>query len=288
MSTATVRERCVRVNGIDTVVREAGAAASGEAVVFLHGNPGPSEDWTGLMGEVGTFAHAVTWDAPGFGRADKPRDFPHTIDGHAGFVGAMLDELGIRRAHLVLHDFAGISGLAWAAREPERFASAVLINSGLLIGYRWHTLARIWQTPVLGELFMATTTRRGFRTLVGRANPRLPRAEIDRLYAAYDTGTKRSVLRLYRSARHEVGDDWARRTAARLAGLDRPALVVWGAQDAYLPVEQAHIQRRAFPRAEIRILDDHGHWVFLEDLAAVAEPVAGFLRRVVRHPAERP
>jgi hypothetical protein len=43
--------------------------------------------------------------------------------------------------------------MAWAAAHPTAFASATLINIGVLPGYHWHYLARIWRTPLLGELF---------------------------------------------------------------------------------------------------------------------------------------
>src|ERR1700733_7435745 len=64
-----------------------------------------------------------------------------------------------------------------------------------------------------------------------------------------------------------------------LRQLDRPALVIWGTRDAYLPSEQAERQREAFPSAEVELLEDHGHWVMLEDPARVASLVIPFLRR---------
>ena len=72
---------------------------------------------------------------------------------------------GVRRVHLVLHDFGGAWGLTWAATHTASLASLTLINIGVMPGYRWHFLARIWRTPVLGEIFMATTTRFGFKKL---------------------------------------------------------------------------------------------------------------------------
>ena len=90
---------------------------------------------------------------PGFGKADKPRDFEYTVAGEVRFLDAALTELGIQRVHLVLHDLGGPWGLEWATTNTDRVASIVLINTGVFLDYRWHILARIWQTPVLGELF---------------------------------------------------------------------------------------------------------------------------------------
>jgi pimeloyl-ACP methyl ester carboxylesterase len=74
-----------------------------------------------------------------------------------------------------MHDFGGPWGLMWAAAHPDAFASATLVNTGVLLDYRWHHYAKVWRTPGLGELFQATTTRPAFRMLIGRENPRLSR-----------------------------------------------------------------------------------------------------------------
>ena len=56
-----------------------------------------------------------------------------------------------------------------------------------------------------------------------------------------------------------------RRPCGRAATVDRPALVIWGTKDAYLPSKQAERQRQAFPSAHVELLDGHGHWVMLQD-----------------------
>ena len=57
-----------------------------EAVLFVHGNPGSSHDWDGLADAVGEFGSALAIDMPGFGQADKPRDFEYNVGGYANFI----------------------------------------------------------------------------------------------------------------------------------------------------------------------------------------------------------
>ena len=254
----------------------AGPPGGAEAVVFVHGNPGPADDWRELLARVGEFGRAIAPDMPGYGGADKPKNFNYSVDGYAEYLAAVLDQLGITRAHIVAHDFGGPWALAWAARHADALASATLINSGVLIDYRWHRYARIWRTPVLGEIFQATASRPAFRLLLGRENPRLTRDHIDRIYdASRSWATKRAVLKLYRAtpAATLAGP------AAALRPLDRPALVIWGTQDAYLRSDHAGRQRQAFPSAHVELLNGHGHWVMLEDPERVASLVIPFLRR---------
>jgi pimeloyl-ACP methyl ester carboxylesterase len=278
MSASPVSARTLKVRGINSPLIEAGPQQNDEAVVFVHGNPGSSQDWAALVAQTGEFARAVAFDMPGFGGADKPADFRYTIDGYAEHLAAMLDELGIRRAHLVLHDFGGPWGLSWAAAHPRALASVALINTGVLPAYRWHYLAQIWRTPLLGELFQATATRGAFRLLLKHGNPRgLPRDFVDRMFDDYDAGTRRAVLRLYRAS----GDIGERSEAVikTLQPLNIPALVIWGQHDPYLNVQYAERQRLAFADAEIHVLEGSGHWPFADNPDAVRQLLLPFLRR---------
>ncbi len=273
MSAAT--KTAAIVSGVRSPVLQAGDAERAEAVVFVHGNPGPAEDWRDLLEKTGEFARAVAPDMPGYGHADKPKNFPYTVEGYGQHLAGVLDQLGIRRAHLVMHDFGGPWGLTWAAAHPDQFASATLINTGILLDYKWHKFAKIWRTPGLGELFQLSATRSGFRALLGRDNPRLLPAMLDRLYeVSKPWPTKRAVLKLYRAT--PASAMGALRDSLRT--LDRPALVAWGTGDAYIPWQQAERQRESFPSARIELLEGLGHWPFLEDPARVAEVVIPFLR----------
>jgi pimeloyl-ACP methyl ester carboxylesterase len=275
---AGLDEARVTVRGIGLPVLQAGPRDAREAVVFVHGNPGSGQDWSELAQRTGEFARAVAPDMPGFGRANKPRDLPYTVEGYADFLDALLAELGIERVHLVMHDFGGPWGMEWAARNPSRVASVVLVNTGALVGYSWHILARIWRTPLLGEVFQATATRPLFRLLTNLGQKRkLPRAFLDHAYDVnFTRPTRRAVLKLYR-ATPDPGAD-GRRQAQALRSHDIPALVVWGARDPYIGVEVASRQREAFPRAQVLVFEDSGHWPFVDDPERTAAAVVPFLR----------
>jgi pimeloyl-ACP methyl ester carboxylesterase len=195
------------------------------------------------------------------------------------FVEQAMQTLGVRRAHLVLHDFGGPIGLVWAAAHADRLGSVTLIDTGMLPGYRWHRMARIWRTPLLGEIMQAITFRSGFRRGISAGEPRgLPREFIDKMYDQYDARTKKAVLELYRST-NDPGAA-ASEFSAWMAPKDIPALVLWGEKDAYLPSSYAERQRDAFPSAEVHVLPDSGHWPFIDSAESVRELLSGFLDRV--------
>ncbi len=278
---APLRQTDVTIVGIRSTLIEGGNAEASEAVVFVHGNLGSSRDWQDLAAQVSAFARAVALDMSGYGRAQKPEDFNYTVDGYAQHLASALTELGICRVHLVLHDFGGLWGLVWAVANRDAFASAVLLNTGAWLDYHWRPYARLWRTPVLGEVSRVLANRASFHLLLKHDSPRgLPAAYINQMYDDYcDRGTHRAVLKLYRATDNPA--QLSQALADALRPLDRPALVVCGKHDRYLPVRLAHRQREVFPNAQVIVLEQSGHWPFADDPAGVAAVVVPFLRHML-------
>ena len=260
-----MRERRLEVNGVAGLIAEWGAADSSEAIVCLHGVPGSGRDFQQLAPALSELGRCVAIDLPGFGRADKPVDFPYSIEGYQTWLDPAIRELGIERAHLVLHDFGGPIGLLWAAMHPPQFASATLLATGVLPGYRWHLLGRLWRIPRLGELIQRSTSRPLFKLWMRRGNRRgLDSAWLDQLIDEDDAATRRATLALYR-ATDEPGSALL---AQALAPQAKPALVIWGQNDPYVGPEYAAAQRRVFPNARIEVWPNTGHWPHIQHPAA--------------------
>ena len=270
-----IETRRLRIEGLNTSVLVGGSGRSGEAVVFVHGNPDSGSDWMPLMTRVAPFATVIAPDLPGFGAADPRPDGDYTIYSYARFLHGVIEELGISRVHVVGHDFGGPFAAAWAADHPGAVASVTFINTGVLKDYRWHRMARIWRTPILGELSMRAVNPRLVTAALARENPGLSSAWVRTIVGhLLPVKTRRAVLRLYRSTRPGDMDQ----LVARLRQHDHDALVLFGDRDAYIPVQQARRQVESFPRADIRILPGLGHWCWLEDTDRVAAELLPVLR----------
>jgi pimeloyl-ACP methyl ester carboxylesterase len=270
-----ISTRRITVDGITTSVLVGGAGEPGEAVVFVHGNPDCGSDWMPLMSRIAPFARVIAPDLPGFGAADARPDNDYTIYSYARFLDGVIRALDVTRVHLVAHDYGGPFAAAWAADHPDRVASVTFVNTGVLVDYRWHRMARLWRTPVVGELVMRAIRPGSTRTMLARENPGLPAQWVDTIVShLMPEKTRRAVLRLYRSTRPADMDQ----LAARLRQHDHDALVVFGDADAYIPADLAHRQVQVFPRVDIRILRGLGHWSWLEDTDAVADQIVPFLK----------
>lgn len=271
-----VTEHTADVDGMPVFWRAAQARDDAAATpLYLHGVPSNSDEWLPFMARSG----GIAVDLPGFGRSGKPAALAYTIAEYAEFIARFLDAVGKERVALVMHDW-GALGLAFAQARPERIERLVLIDAvPFLPGYSWHRVARIWRTPVLGELAMGSTTPRVLSALsrAGNATPGpLPRTWQRSVLDHFDEGTRRAILRLYRGAPSDV----LARAGAQLDELRVPALVVWGARDPYIPARFAHEYARALGDgdAEVAVIDDAGHWPWL-DKPGLIERVTDFLAR---------
>jgi pimeloyl-ACP methyl ester carboxylesterase len=278
---------------------------TGAAVpLYLHGVPNSSDEWvapgeqrwrvppwrrwwrrgrpqderveaapyaSGLLERTGGLAP----DLPGFGRSGKPGSLSYTIAEYDRFIERYLDELGVERVSLLVHDWGAV-GLAFAQRHPERVARLAIVNAvPFLPGYRWHRTARMWRTPGLGELSMGTINSATLRLISRESNVTpgpMPRAWQAGVLDHFDQGTQRAILRLYRSSPPEA----LAAAGERLAELRMPALVVWGMRDPYIPARFAAAYAQALPNAELLELPDAGHWPWF-DRPDVLDRLAEFM-----------
>ncbi|MFL5910783.1 MAG: alpha/beta fold hydrolase [Gaiellaceae bacterium] len=284
---AGARQERVKVDGITTTVTEAGPPDATRAVVFAHGSPDYSRDFDHLLSGLAPYGRVISFDWPGYGHADDPPAGPYNLDGAAHFLGGLLDRLGVRSVDLVMHDFGGPWALQWAAAHPDQLNSATIIDSGVFIGYAGHPAALLWITPGVGEASMMTTTRREFAESINSGSPEpMPQDWLDRTYDQYDRGTRCALLHYYRDIGHRTPDAVGRAQAKVLSQRRRPALVVWGEKDPYIPVDEAYKQSQAFPGARVEVVKGAGHWPHVDHSREVDDLVVPFLRGVMtRAPA---
>ena len=252
--------------------------AGTQAVVFVHGNPGPMDDFEPYFDDIAKFSRVVAFDLPGLGRASHQRLPSHGPNEYAAHIERIRRALGLERVHLVMHDLGGIWGLRWAVQNPACVASMTFINTGHLRGYRWHIAARIWQTPILGELVQRLVSDRVVREGIQKENPRpLPKEFLDRIMRYSTPASRRAVLDIYRSMRDT--DKLADEVEGLLPSLRCPVMFMAGTEDPYIPVELSESQRDVFPNAEMHRLEGLGHWPFIDDPEGVGALLLPFLRR---------
>jgi pimeloyl-ACP methyl ester carboxylesterase len=269
---AAIEEGELRLDRVRVFYRR--VPGDGTPVVYCHGNPTHGEDWLPFLERGGA---AVAIDMPGWGRSDRPdaARFDYSMYGLSAFLERCLDELGVSRRKLVVHDWGGLA-LIGAQRRPDLVEKLVVIDAvPLLPGYRWHWVAQIWRRRPWGELANATTTRWGMeRTLrqaCGDRSP-MPSEFVDMVWRHWNRGTSNAVLSLYRHA----DPDRLAAAGRNLGKLTCPSLIVWGDRDPYLPTRFAESYASALPSAKLQVVPAAGHWPWIDD-ARVMDDVLKFV-----------
>lgn len=279
-----VRAMTIDVSGLRTRVLVSGDADRGVPVVMIHGVGGWAENWREVMEPIaatGRAAYAV--DLPGFGESETPKRVAH-FDPHeafyARFMVALLDALGVGAAHVVGNSMGGAVAYMTAVTAPDRVRSLTLAAAGGL-GTDIALFLRLATLPgmiALAKRFGRPEHGRDvLRTCFYDAS-RIPEA----LYREVERYGLTSYPEFVRALRSGVTLRGVR-PALRRAWMDRapayggPVLVVWGREDAVLPLHHVAGVREIFPRAELRIIERCGHLLMVEQPEAFLGALVPFI-----------
>ena len=244
---------------------------SGADVLYLHSVPTSSDDWRELLALTGGIAP----DLPGFGRSGKAANNDYSLAGYAGFIEELLDALALPRVTIVGHAWGAAAGLVFAQTRPDRVDRLAIIDAiPLLEGFRWPGIVRWWRRPGVGELAMGSLTRWLLARMLRRGSvtpAAWPDSRVDAVWEQFDQGTQRALLRLHRS----VDEGSLAAAGSGLDTLNRPALVVWGEADPWIPPSFADAYARRLPSATVARVPDAGHWPWL-DAPQLSERLAAF------------
>jgi haloalkane dehalogenase len=259
---------------------------AGNPVVMVHGNPTWSFYYRRLIEALSPRYRTIAPDHIGCGLSEKPsvHQYDYTLSRRVADFERFLDHLGVREnITLVLHDWGGMIGMAWAVRHPERVARIVLMNTaaffpplgkGLPARLRLIRNLKWVSTPaVLGLNLFA-----GSALYMAVQNP-LPRKVKSGLIAPYNSWKNRIATLQF------VLDIPLRKTDPAfpmvqsvengLSALSQiPFLICWGAHDFVFDIDYFNEWRQHFPGAEAHLFENAGHYV-LED---APERIIGFVK----------
>ena len=228
--------------------------------VFVHGVPDTHRVWGALIRRLRR-DDVVTVSLPGFG-CEVPPGFECSKEAYCDWLLSEVDNVG-GPVDLVAHDWGAILALRVASLEPQLIRTWAVGGAPLDPEYEWHKVAKLWQTPEVGEQVMEKLTP---ETLApGLAAAGVPAENAAEAARHVDATMKRSILALYRSG-VRVGAEWEH-GLTRVGGR---GLVLWGADDPYAA---SVFGSRLASRTGARFVTyaECGHWWQLERPGEVAK-----------------
>jgi haloalkane dehalogenase len=253
----------------------------GAPVVFWHGEPTWSYLWRRVIPPVlDAGFRCIAPDLVGFGRSDKPTDLGwYTYDRHCELAATLLEDLDLRDATFVVHDWGGPIGLRLAVENPDRVSRLVITDTGL-----WTGRQRMSDAWTAFRNFVERTEDLPISFLVDGATKR---SLTDEEKAAYDApfpdaaskaGARAFPLLIPREE-DAPGAAEGRAVLAALREDARPMLFLWAAEDPVLSLEVGERFAEAIGHPGIdQVIPDASHFLQEDQGPLLGEAIAGWLR----------
>ncbi len=259
----------------DIAYREAAPAGSesGVPVLLLHGFPESSLMWEATMEALAARGRrAIAPDLYGLG--ESVDEAAATFERNLEAIGELHAELGLGRIAIVVHDWGGFVGLAWACEHPTDVEALVISDTGFFADGRWHGMAEAMRGPE-GEQLVGALDRDGFAAMLRSTAPEgFDDATVDAYWHPFEHGRAReATLEFYRSMDFEKFAPYE----GALGELGVPTLLLWGEDDPFAPLAAARRFEREIPGSRLVVVEGAGHFVYDQFPERCAREVADFL-----------
>jgi haloalkane dehalogenase len=235
----------------------------GAPVLFVHGEPTWSFLWRKVLVPVRDAGfRCIAPDLVGFGRSDKPTDMAwYSYDRHVASAATLLEDLDLRDATIVVHDWGGPIGLRLAVEHPERIARIAIMDTGLFTGHQ--PMSDAW---LAFRDFVARTEDLPVGFLVKGACKSDPGEDVIAAYEApFPSAASKAGARAFPLLIPQTPD--APGAAAGQRVLDalredrRPTLMLWADSDPILRGATGERFAAAIGREPPRIVADASHFL---------------------------
>jgi haloalkane dehalogenase len=279
--------RNVEVNGLRMHYVDEGR---GEPLVMLHGNPTWSFFFRGLIQGLSPAYRCIAPDHIGCGLSARPAAaaYGFRLQDRVDDLDAFLAALSLdRRITLIVHDWGGIIGAAYAVRRPERIARLVVFNTAAFLKPAGKPLPRVLRL-VRGLPRLAAPAVLGLNLFaIGAAwtasAKGLPREVRQGLLAPYSGRRNRlATLRFVQDIPLSPADpsyalvQQVDRDLGRLSA--KPVLICWGERDFVFDLDYLAEWQRRFPNAGVHRFPEAGHYILEDVPGKVLDAVRKFLR----------
>lgn len=245
------------------------------AVLLLHGFPESSMMWKDVIPAIESCGfRAIAPDLPGFGESEI-FEKTATWENYIEFVSDFLNELNIEKVHLVLHDWGVLIGLRWACEYTDKVLSLIISDGPFTSEFEWPGFAKTWRTAGEGEESIAQVTKENFAARMKLLMPGVTEEVLNDFYMSYEN--KRVPLELYRSGDLEKLKPYQ----GKLKHITVPATIIWGENDPFISKEFAYkLRDEEIPHAQVYILLNTGHFIYVEDPERTVHIVKEHLSRI--------
>lgn len=260
-------------------------AGSGPVLLLIHGIGDNSETWEPVHAKLAQRFTVIAPDLLGHGNSDKPRA-DYSVAAYANGMRDLLSVLGIDRVTVLGHSLGGGVAMQFAYQFPQLVDRLILVGAGG-VTKDVNIALRIASLPLGGEalgllrlpLVLSAMQALGKAAGTVLGSTRVGRDLPDVLRILRDLPEPTASSAFTRTLRAVV--DWRGQVVTML---DRcyltesvPVQLIWGDQDAVIPVSHARMAHAAMPGSQLDIFQQSGHFPFHDDPDRFVEVVQRFI-----------
>ena len=266
----------ISVNGMDVHFRDEGDQADSIPIILIHGTASSLHTFDAWTNGLKKSNRVVRVDLPAYGLTGPFPDRKYAMAHYTDFINAFLKALNIKQCVLAGNSLGGEIAWNFTLEQPEIVKKLILIDAA---GYPLNSKSvpiafKLAQTPVLSTLLTYITPRFLVRSSV--KNVFFDKSKVtDSLVERYFELTLRKGNRQAFVDRFNMSKD----TSAynNIKYIKQPTLILWGAKDLLIPIENAYKFHEDLPNSTLVILDNTGHTPMEESPLESLEPVLEFL-----------
>jgi pimeloyl-ACP methyl ester carboxylesterase len=252
-----------------------GRTGSGPAVAFCHGTPWSSELWRPCAEALAPYFTVYLWDMPGYGRSSKDAEHRVSLDLQGQLFADLLAHWDLRSPHVVAHDYGGAVALRAHLLHNTPFASLALADVVALAPWGSDFFRLVREHAEVFSALPAAIHEGALRAYIaGASHVGITPATMDVLVSPWlDPHGQAAFYRQIAQADQAYTDE----IEHLYPQLDMPVLVIWGLQDMWIPVDRAHRLAALIPGAQLRLVEDAGHLIQLDQPTALATTLVRWL-----------
>ncbi len=247
----------------------------GAPLVLLHGIPTWGFLWSGLLSALAMTHRVLIPDLLGYGYSDRREGFDRSIARQAEALDAWMDRLGVRDAVVVGHDVGGGVAQHLAIRFPQRVSKLCLMDSICFDAWPLEVMVQLGH-PGVARRLSAQAVQRTLKVAMRRSGfaTTPPEGVVEGLLAPY--GTEVGKTSLVRDA-VALDTNQTLELVPRLMHVAVPTRVVWGVDDAFLPVKWGERLVWEIPGAKLVRVEHARHFLMWDQPHAVMTALYAFL-----------
>lgn len=267
----------IKVEGVNFHYRS--YPGDGDHIVLLHGFASSTYTWEDLAPYLQAEGyHVWSLDMKGFGWSDKPRDARYDPLTLMEDVNKWMDAMGLRNVTLVGNSLGGAVTVLMALEHPDRIKKMVLIDSA---GYPMKPplIVRMARVPLSGSFMKLFFGRWIVRWNLKEVFYHKDRVTEEKVNAYYDRMRTENALDAQIAVARSVNFDLFDQYIKRVPQITSDALIIWGENDAWIPLEIGYKFKKDLVTATMIVIPECGHMPQEEYPIKTAQYILDFVKR---------